>query len=921
MPDRRLLERDGELAVLDRLLVEAHDGRGGAVVIEGDPGVGKSSLLAAACERAQDRGMRVLAARGSTLEQGFAFGVARQLLDRAGIEEIEIPPVAHESPGAAGFGVIRWLFGAVAEIARTPIERGAVVSVDDVQWVDDASARFLAHLALRIEQLPIALLVATRADDPGAPAELLAQLQALPRSSRLRPRALSPAGAGALVRAAFGDGADEQLISACMRATGGNPFYLCELMLTLESDEQPPSAARVRGMVPPGVLRSVLVRVGRMGEEALALARAVAVLGDGASLRLAAALAGLELSAAARAADRLAQAKILAGGEPLGFAHPMIASTLASDMGRFRRGQDHRRAAELLLADGAATERVAAQLLLAPPAGDAKVVAVLERAASGAIGSGDPDQAQRLLIRALEEPPEPGARTAIVLALAKAEVLADSPLAAQRLEAAIAGIEAGRPRAAALAELATVLHHRRAFAPAAELARRAGSELPAGDPERERMLGIELAAQLLATGPQPEIVAAFTPLVEASRAGHLPRDPGLISLLAGWMGVADDPEVVRRLAEAAIARDPLIDDSHGASVGWVASALIWTDELELGEQWLSDAIIAAGRRGEVLAGAIAARNRAVVRYHLGRLEASIEDAQRALDAHRAGWAGSPLSAPVLAEAHLAHGELDAAAHAIAVGERAAPDSPDYAMLLEARARLRLAQGSPEAALSDALAAGGPAAWADRAPRVWAGRALAAVAAHRLGRREQASELIESHLMALRELGPARQLAAALTTAGLVQGGHAGLELHREAVSTIERSPSRLQRSESLLEFGAALRRAGERGRAADALYAALELTEGLGASPLADRARDELRCLGLRPRRTARVGVASLTPSERRVADLASEGLSTPQIAATLQVSRRTVETHLGHVYGKLGIAGRAELHDTLAPFERREPA
>jgi DNA-binding CsgD family transcriptional regulator len=123
---------------------------------------------------------------------------------------------------------------------------------------------------------------------------------------------------------------------------------------------------------------------------------------------------------------------------------------------------------------------------------------------------------------------------------------------------------------------------------------------------------------------------------------------------------------------------------------------------------------------------------------------------------------------------------------------------------------------------------------------------------------------------------------------------------------------RLEAAQAQLELGAALRRGGSRTEAKEALYRALELADGFGAAPLADRARAELGSLGLRPRRAAQAGVGGLTPAERRVADLAASGLSTPRIAHTLSVTTKTVESHLGQVYRKLEIGGRGELASAL---------
>jgi DNA-binding CsgD family transcriptional regulator len=132
------------------------------------------------------------------------------------------------------------------------------------------------------------------------------------------------------------------------------------------------------------------------------------------------------------------------------------------------------------------------------------------------------------------------------------------------------------------------------------------------------------------------------------------------------------------------------------------------------------------------------------------------------------------------------------------------------------------------------------------------------------------------------------------------------------VTTLERSPALLERAHSLAEFGAALRRSGERTVARDPLARALELAPRCGARPLAARARDELKATGARPRRPWRTGVEALTPSELRVARLAAEGRSNREIACELYVTLKAVEGHLARAYAKLGIEGRAQLPRAL---------
>jgi DNA-binding CsgD family transcriptional regulator len=147
----------------------------------------------------------------------------------------------------------------------------------------------------------------------------------------------------------------------------------------------------------------------------------------------------------------------------------------------------------------------------------------------------------------------------------------------------------------------------------------------------------------------------------------------------------------------------------------------------------------------------------------------------------------------------------------------------------------------------------------------------------------------------------------------VDGGDSALTGLREAVDVLERSPARLEHARALTDLGAALRRAGRRVEARDALQDGLRLAERCGAGALIERARTELRAAGGRTSVPEGAGVELLTASERRVAELAAQGQSNPEIAQALYVTRKTVETHLGHVYRKLDIPGRRKLPEALA--------
>jgi DNA-binding CsgD family transcriptional regulator len=193
------------------------------------------------------------------------------------------------------------------------------------------------------------------------------------------------------------------------------------------------------------------------------------------------------------------------------------------------------------------------------------------------------------------------------------------------------------------------------------------------------------------------------------------------------------------------------------------------------------------------------------------------------------------------------------------------------------------------------------------------RSQAALALLQLGRSEEAAPLAEQELALARAWGAPRALGAALRAAGLVAGGKQGLALLQEAVEVLADSPAKLEQAKARTELGAALRRANHRARARDQLRRAVELATICGASPLAARAESELLATGARPRRIALSGLESLTPSERRVAEMAAEGPTNREIAQALFVTPKTVEVHLSSVYRKLGIGSRSQLAGALS--------
>ena len=274
-----------------------------------------------------------LEARGSELEQPFAFGIVRQLLEpaigeaperaalfagAAGLAERLFEPDEWQAPGAeVGFEALHSLYWLVVNLAdRGPL----LISVDDCQWVDHGSLRFLAYLAQRIEGLRVAMLLAGRPPDSATADEgsLWAQVASRPEAGVLHPGPLSESASVAWARERLGAEAAEEFCRACHRATGGNPLFLRELLSALDAAGVVPSAAAasdVQAVGPAAVSRFVLHRLATLGPAASELARAVAVLGDDSELQLAGRVSGLSEDAVRAAADDLVRADIFASVE------------------------------------------------------------------------------------------------------------------------------------------------------------------------------------------------------------------------------------------------------------------------------------------------------------------------------------------------------------------------------------------------------------------------------------------------------------------------------------------------------------------------------------------------------------------------------------------------------------------------------
>jgi DNA-binding CsgD family transcriptional regulator len=930
-----LLERDTELATVGDLAGDV--GRGGRLLaIEGPPGIGKSALIAEARARAQGAGSEVLSARGSELERSFSYGVVRQLFEpflaslpaeeRAGLlsgaaalaEQLFDPAQFEADPAAdASLATLHGLYWLAANVAA---RRPLLLALDDLHWCDLPSLRWLAYLLPRMEELDLTLVIGLRPAEPGLDPALVGWILSDPLATVIRPAPLSTEAATRLLRETLSPDAEDAFCAACREATGGNPLLLRELVHVIAAEGLAPTGEnvpRLHEIEARAGSRAVVLRLSGLSPEARALAHAVAILGDDADPRQAALLAGLDAQAVSDAAAALARVDVLRAETPLEFVHPLIGTAVYEELTVPERQNAHARAAWLLAEGGADPERVAAHLLRSPPAADPQAVGTLRDAARRAGSRGASESAVAYLRRALGEPPPEAERPELLLELGSAESGVSGEAAVEHLREAHALAEGPVRRAEAALLLGGQL-----FVLGGEEAdavfRQALDELAEADPELERLL----AAGLITNG-------LFAPGLHRDAAARLERvraDPGaetvgekmLLALLAYHDARAGRPaaEVVP-LARRALADGRLL---RGDTVGGLvpASGVLAMADLDEVLVVYEQALAEAHRQGSTLAfGAVKVfRSLALLwRGDLGEAEAETREALAAGEVWGATARFATHATAFLADSLMEQGRLDEAAALLAdIGPgEPLPDSARMLFLGDSARRLRLLRGDLAGGLEEMLQAGRLfEEVGSRNPAFIAWRSPAALALLQLGRADEGGPLVEEELELARTWGAPGALGAALRAAGLVEGGKRGLELLEEAVEVLSDSPARLEHAKARTELGAALRRANRRADAREQLRHGLELATICGAASLAERAESELLATGARPRRIALSGVASLTPSERRVAELAAEGPTNREIAQALFVTQRTVEVHLTSIYRKLAISSRSQLASAL---------
>ncbi len=912
-----MVGRELELEAAKRFLDAVAAGPA-VLVFRGEPGIGKTTVWRATVERAQARGYQVLACRPAEAEAKLSYAGLTDVLAAVATDDalarlpspqrqaLEVA-LLRSAPGAHApeARVVYAAFGAfLAELAQ---EAPVVVSVDDVQWLDRPSRAALEFVLRRLGGRRIGALLVERAG--GEPALAPSLLRALDEAGAER-LTLGPLSVGALhdvLESALGHAPTRPILIRLAQASRGNPFYALEIARELErhgelsagealpipSDLSELVSARIRRL--PAATRDALLTVAALASPALSLV-------DRAALEPAASAGLVQL-----------------GGDRAAFAHPLFASAVYRSAGDAERRELHGRLAALV----PDAEERARHLALAAAGPSEEIAVALEEAAAEARSRGSPESAAELMeLAVLLTPLDDGARRAARTLAAsehhfRAGDLARSRLLAQR---ALDGAPAGETRGHALRLLGEIRYHESSFTEAVPLFEQALTLL-VDDPRRVD-LHVNLAYAYVNLG---DVAAAVPHALAGVAAAEGAGDDGLLAVALAvstivrfYAGERLDLDMLER---ALALEDPdrqIVMPMRPSLIAGVALDI--SDELGRAEELLTALRERTLERGEDSDLPLLSTQLAMVARNRGRPEQALRYLDEGYEIARI--VGSDTGRVlVLAERCHSHGLLGLEERARADAEEAERLATESGYRL-GEAWTRWAVASLELSLGNAAAARerlepvvqmvAARGACDPPSSHFLPEAIEAlVGTGELDRAEVLVGILDEHG---RFHDRRSALAAAARGRALLLGARGDVAGAVEQVDVaLAFTPGDLpvQLGRALLVKGQLERRTRRRRAARESLERAAALFESVGAALWAERAQAELDRTGRR-----RVPADELTPSERRVAQLATEGLTNRRIAESLFLSPKTVEANLARVYRKLGIRTRAELGRVMA--ERR---
>ncbi len=919
MPGVAVIGREEELAEV-ALFLDCAAAGSASLVLVGEAGVGKTTLWQAGVEAARERSFRVLTASPSVAETGLSFAAIGDLLGEAAADVLaELPaPQRHALEVAL----------LLTEAERTPDPRAmavavlsalrvlgrsgpVLVAVDDVQWLDAASAGVLGYAARRLHEEPIGLLFAQRVAE-GEPLPLGLDRARTEDVSSLRVGPLTLGAMHRLVRERLGVALSRPVLRRVHETAGGNPFYALEIARALPLESM---AAGQPLSVPGSLGELVRDRLAVLPPDTREALLAAASLSEP---RLDVIEAALRRDPRPELASASEAAVVVVEGDRVRFVHPLLASAAYG-----LAGDDERRAVHRRLADAVGEpEERARHLALAAAGPDEEVAAELEAAALGARARGAVAAAAELAEQAAALTPaqdEPS-RLRRALLTARYRFHAGDADGARRLfEELVRTSPPGGSRARALTEFARVVMFQGSRRRALALVREA---LADADEPRSRFAVEERLASILVM-LREDLPAArehgVRSVEEARRMGDPVALARALSALGLVGGVTGDPDAVPVL-ERAVALERENAGFFGAVEHpsfTLAAVLMWRDELDPARELYTVTYRERADEGDEASLAWTADNLANLEFLACEWDAALRWANEGdeLAAQTGQPAQQAYAKATIALVHACRGEVDAARAAATDALELSGDEVAIGWM-----NARWALGLLALSLGNAAAAHEALDLAcAHAEREGVGEpgtmrfvfddVEALVSLGRVEEAERRLAFVEGHGV---RLDRACALATAARCRGLLAAAagdrEAALEAFARALAHHERAPNAFERARTLLALGTTQRAAKQKRAARETLTEALASFERLGARLWVARARDELgRISGRAPSRD------ELTPTERRVAELVAEGMTNQDVAAALFISPRTVEFHLRNVFRKLGVHARGELARRLS--------
>ncbi|WP_336113344.1 ATP-binding protein [Streptomyces sp. PTD9-10] len=924
-----LIERETETERVREALRAVSGGRSSLLLTAGPLGIGRSAWLRELPTCFPEQDVYVLRAHAAPMEQDFAFGVVRQLFDSLapGRPEQARERLLHRTPAARQALGYDTAPPAEADVSAAPdavlhdlralaeqlgAERPLLILVDDLQWADDWSLRWLAYLARRLHGLRAVIVCALREGEPRSRDPLVREVvEAATGTLRLAP--LSRAATARIVREQFGVPGDEEFVRACHETSGGNPVFLMSVVLAMVAGGHRPTAdqADTARSLRPSNLRERLTGCLRTQPQPVRdLVAGIATMGEQGTPELVTRLAGLDTVGYATAVRALRQLGLLAEADEPRFVHPVVQDAAEACLILAERQHWHEAAAALLYDGGHPAEQVAAQLMAVAASGAGWSAAVLRAAADSALHRGAPDTAARYLRRALLDSEEQGEeRAGLLIHLATAERHFDAAASERHIAQAMSLLDTARDRAAAALRVSPGFLGRTS-AGALDILRRAADDLGphselSGTP---RDLALRLGARLSHSGREDpsELAVAVRLLRDEPQAPPVcsaaEREWLAVLLHAVSLSGSLPASQVTRQATRILEREPARTSEGHSALPLVLSALVAADAADEIDSWLGTEETPA-LRGVGTADPLVATGHALSCLGRGRLAHAREQAERVFGP--AGTGRQEVEA--VAGAVLAAVALEMRDHALSERVRARTlasrplglGTTTMLRLLEASAEDQ--RGETARALDTVLDCGRrleASGWRNPVLFPWRPRAIGLLG--RLGDTRSARALAEEEYKQALLWGAPVALGRAQRLRGALRCDSEGTALLRDAVETLRGSGHELELARALRALSMSL---GEGAEAKALLGEASGLAAGCGVPW-----RTDLIAAAAPARAAATRPDVALTPTESRVAALASGGLTNQEIAVELGVGSRVVEKHLTNSYRKLGISGRREL-------------